>query len=418
MESPTILILSLPPKTFIGVDLLSFTASPNFHGITNITPGLHFIYTGTDVSLSIRHGRWVNITSQSHIQVLQWSPATESLDLLDPTCATARSAVNTISPQGLVDYPALQDATSDLASREASASQTDTSGTKDQGDGSERGESTDYPSMISHVSPALLTRILTPAWVVSSISSAPSDTEIIPGLSHLEASNALHQSPLDLLPIDLKQTWADEDIGRTRTDRARDRSWYLGHLIESVTPTEADRAVGARQVLGELQFCFLMVLTLANYSCLEQWKRLLDVIFSCQSSIREAEAFFVETVKGFQQQVAHIDDVEGGLFEMRDEGGSAWLRKTWGRFRATVDEVLNDPDEKSQGSAQEKGVALKKEVEKVQTLFEQKYGWASEKDILRRGMLELEDGERIEVSMSGADEDEETGEYAPVVVDT
>ncbi|KAK6379608.1 hypothetical protein LTS17_005680 [Exophiala oligosperma] len=327
-------------------------------------------------------------------------------------------AVNTISPQGLVDYPALQDATSDLASREASASQTDTSGTKDQGDGSERGESTDYPSMISHVSPALLTRILTPAWVVSSISSAPSDTEIIPGLSHLEASNALHQSPLDLLPIDLKQTWADEDIGRTRTDRARDRSWYLGHLIESVTPTEADRAVGARQVLGELQFCFLMVLTLANYSCLEQWKRLLDVIFSCQSSIREAEAFFVETVKGFQQQVAHIDDVEGGLFEMRDEGGSAWLRKTWGRFRATVDEVLNDPDEKSQGSAQEKGVALKKEVEKVQTLFEQKYGWASEKDILRRGMLELEDGERIEVSMSGADEDEETGEYAPVVVDT
>ncbi|KAL6241151.1 hypothetical protein RBB50_011830 [Rhinocladiella similis] len=419
MDSPTILMLSLPPKTFIGLDLLSFTSAPNFHGISNVTPGLHFVYTGTDASLSIRHGRWVNITSQPQTQVLQWSAATESLDLLDPTCAPARSAINTISPQRLVNYTALQDATSDLASREASTSQGNDSATGDDENGKGRGESTDYPSMISHISSALLTRILSPAWEVSSISSAPSDTETIPGLSHLEASDAFHQSPLDLLPIDLKQTWADEDIGRTRTDRARDRSWYLGLLIESVTPTGADRAVGARHVLGELQFCFLMVLTLANYSCLEQWKRLLGVILSCESSLREVEAFFVEVVKVFRQQVVHIDDVEGGLFEMRDEGGSAWLRKTWGRFRATVDEVFNKSEEvKSQGKVPGQGVALRKEVEKVQTLFEQKYGWASERDILRRGMLELEDGERIEVSMSGADEEEETGEYAPVIVDT
>ena len=32
-------------------------------------------------------------------------------------------------------------------------------------------------------------------------------------------------------------------------------------------------------------------------------------------------------------------------------------------------------------------------------------------------MLELEDGEQIEVQISGADEEDETGEYAPVVVD-
>jgi len=32
--------------------------------------------------------------------------------------------------------------------------------------------------------------------------------------------------------------------------------------------------------------------------------------------------------------------------------------------------------------------------------------------------LELEDGERIEVSMQGVDEDEEKGEYAPLIVDT
>jgi len=51
-------------------------------------------------------------------------------------------------------------------------------------------------------------------------------------------------------------------------------------------------------------------------------------------------------------------------------------------------------------------------------MLEEKYGWQNEKDILRRGMVELEDGERVELSMKGVDEDEETGEYAPVVVDT
>jgi A1 cistron-splicing factor AAR2 len=33
-------------------------------------------------------------------------------------------------------------------------------------------------------------------------------------------------------------------------------------------------------------------------------------------------------------------------------------------------------------------------------------------------MVELEDGERVELSMTGADEDEERGEFAPQVVET
>merc|ERR1711939_102481 len=86
------------------------------------------------------------------------------------------------------------------------------------------------------------------------------------------------------------------------------------------------KAVGAREILGEVQFCFLMVLTLANYSCLEQWKRLLSVLLTCQAALDEVQGYFVEVVKVLAMQVRHFDDVEGGMFEMRDEGGSAWLR--------------------------------------------------------------------------------------------
>ncbi|KIW91578.1 uncharacterized protein Z519_07545 [Cladophialophora bantiana CBS 173.52] len=410
-NSSTLVILSLPPKTFVGLDLVSFNSSPHFQGIAKIPWGIHFLYTGTDASLSIRQGRWLDLSSANPVQVLGWNTDGETLQVVDLHDQTAQNAIKSVSNGGrLVDYAALQNATSELSTREPKDDDASQAAAEEG-----RAESKDWPALTTHISPSLLTRILSPDWIISSISSAPNDTETIPGLSHLEASNALHQLPLHLLPVDLKQTWADGDIGRTRTDRARDRSWYLGQLIEhaATRPLPGGRgggdeaAVGARAVLGELQFCFLMVLTLANYSCLEQWKRLLTVLFTCRTALDEAEAYFVQAVRVLRLQIKHVDDVEGGLFELRDESASAWLRTLWARFRRLVD----DP---------EKGLreSLKREVDVLQRLFEEKYGWQSERDILRRGMLELEDGERVEVTMPGVDEDEETGEYAPVIVET
>ncbi|KIY00822.1 uncharacterized protein Z520_03488 [Fonsecaea multimorphosa CBS 102226] len=415
-NSSTLIILSLPPKTFVGLDLVSFNSSPHFQGIATIPFGIHFLYTGTDASLSIRHGRWLNLTSASPIQVLRWNSDGETLQVVeqqnDQTARNAIAGVVSNNGRGLVDYAALQNATSELSLRDGSKESDGTSRSA-AGDNEEdsRAESTDWPSLTAHISPSLLTRILSPDdWIISSISSAPIDTETIPGLSHLEASNALHQLPLDLLPINLKQTWAGGDIGRVRTDRARDRSWYLGQLIEQAARSpNRDKAAGAREVLGELQFCFLMVLTLANYSCLEQWKRLLSVFLTCRTALDEVEGYFVQVVKVLHLQIKHVDDVEGGLFELRDESGSAWLRTLWARFRTLVDDDAENKGKKE---------SLRKEVDALQRLFEEKYGWQSERDILRRGMLELEDGERVEVTMHGVDEDEETGEYAPVIVET
>jgi A1 cistron-splicing factor AAR2 len=245
-------------------------------------------------------------------------------------------------------------------------------------------------------------------WHVSSASSDPDSTEKIPGLSHLEVADALDQLPMNLCPVDLKQTWENGDVGRTRTDRARDRSWYLGNLSASIGAFhDKSEASGAKEMLGEIEFCFLMVLTLANYSCLEQWKRLWTVIFTCQKAIDELGDFFVDAVKVLHLQIKHVEDVEGGLFDLRDEHASSWLRSLWAQFRAEV-------DGRDEGQVE----ALKAEVKALQKLFEDKYGWQSEKDILRRGMLELEDGEQVEVTLNGVDEDEETGEYAPVIVET
>lgn len=443
----SLIFLNLPPKTFIGFDLISFNSSAQFQGITNIPYGLHFLYSGTDASLSIRQGRWLNLTERHECQIVQWDADSESLDLLDEGTETAQNVISLTrgSRRGLLDYDALQAATNDLAAKQGRSAGggrgglTTSANAQEGEEGEEQGEEEEddddddneadqstWTDLTSHISPSLLTRILTREWITTSVSSAPSDTETIPGLSHLEASDALHQHPLQLVPIDLKQTWAAGDVGRVRTDHARDRSWYLSTLVDAAsrsadtTSTSSsagqaqvkneEKSLGAKHLLGELQFCFIMVLTLANYSCLEQWKRLLGVFFTCHDALRDVEAYFVQMVRVLHEQMRRVEDVEGGLFELRDELASAWLRSNWARFRANVDEVF--------GNGKGDGTELKKEVEALQGFFEDRYGWASEKDRLRRGMLDLEDGERVEVSMDGADEDEETGEYAPVVVET
>ena len=166
------------------------------------------------------------------------------------------------------------------------------------------------------------------------------------------------------------------------------------------------RKTGAREVLGELQFCFLMVLTLANYSCLEQWKRILTVVFTCREALGEIEGYFSEVLRVLELQLRHADDVEGGLFELRDEVGSGWLRGLIREFGDVVREVVDREGE------------LGREMKRFEEAMQERFGWEVKGSVLRRGMLELEDGERVEVSMDGADEDEERGEWAPAVVET
>lgn len=57
------------------------------------------------------------------------------------------------------------------------------------------------------------------------------------------------------------------------------------------------------------------------------------------------------------------------------------------------------------------------ELEELEEYLREEFGWEFEGEFVRRGMLELEDGERVEMEMSGYEEDDESGEYAPMVVE-
>ncbi|KAL8643930.1 MAG: hypothetical protein Q9210_007499 [Variospora velana] len=157
-----------------------------------------------------------------------------------------------------------------------------------------------------------------------------------------------------------------------------------------------------------MEVCFLMVFTLANYSCLEEWKRVLAVVLTCERAVWEKPRFFAVFLRLLKRQLERGDDVEGGLFDMSD-GGGGFLKELLKRFNRTLE----------QRRANEEGVDddVEEEFQEVAKWVKEQYGWELGDEFVRRGMLELEDGEMVEMETGEMAGEDESGEYAPVVVE-
>ncbi|KAI4166980.1 MAG: hypothetical protein LQ348_007743, partial [Seirophora lacunosa] len=245
-------------------------------------------------------------------------------------------------------------------------------------DGEPQSEDT-WEHLTAHVTPALLTRFTqNPEWAISSASSGLQDRDEIPGLSAKEVGDA------------------------------RDRSWVVGDVVARHTGGSAagagDEGPWESVILGQMEVCFLMVLTLANYSCLEEWKRVLAVVLTCEKAVWEKPRFFADFLRLLRRQLERGDDVEGGLFDMSDDGG-AFLKELLKRFNRTL----------GQRRANAEGIDddTTEEFQEVAKWVKEQYGWELGDEFVRRGMLELEDGEMVEMEtgeMAGEDESGETSQ--------
>ncbi|KAL2856614.1 A1 cistron-splicing factor [Aspergillus pseudoustus] len=443
IPTTTLLTPHLPPKTLVGIDLITFTSTPNFHGIRDIPGGWHFLYTGTTEGLSLRCGAWFYIDESEtpqkessasggngpQVLIWRWNGDTEALEPIRGTGEGYQEAMRYRANLGalwrgggLFGY----------RSRVPAQGLRQAEQEEDEQEGRRK-----WKALTNRLSARLLSRITGAQreegivdlemdwdgrvqWVVTSGGTARRDDDDIPGLdrSSLEAvaqsgSAGGREREFSFLPVDLKMTWREGAIGRERTEAARDRSWALGEIIHriSVHPDAAgmDDTEGEGQVLGELQFTFLMGLTLMNYSCLQQWKRLLRLILTCRLAIVERASFMVEVLRLLLLQLKRCDDIEGGLFdqlgaEERAGEGAEFLRKLLNGFRTALYETLEDVE----------GSPVKTEFERLEEWVKSEYDWELNRDaILRKGMLQLEDGEEVEMEMIEDEEDD----YAPVIVD-
>ncbi|KAJ5333947.1 uncharacterized protein N7506_007730 [Penicillium brevicompactum] len=460
--TPTILLPQVPPKTLVGIDLITFTSTANFHGIRDLSPGWHFLYTGATETLSLRSGAWFYIgdinaagkgtddmalvsSSQTKpprspvqdIYIWKWSADTETLLPLGGDSDSDRQEAmrykanlggvwqsgklfkyrSRIAPSMLVK-PETAESDKKEDTDEAQPQIEAPAPAEDDAQAEENGRR-DWFGLTNRISPSLLSRVIGgpeidvdghPRWLLTSASTADRDADHIPGVdsqateTNQPVAGEEPEREFGFIPIDLKRTWREGAVGRERTEAAQDRSWALGDLIDRY----AGEAAGGNQLLGELQFTFLMVLTMMNYSCLQQWKRLLELVLTSRAAVLDREEFISEFIQILSLQLQRCDDVEGGLFEIDGDEGGAFLRSLLMKLRQSVDDLVEDDAEST----------VKQELDELQEWVKAEYDWDLHPGpVVRHGMLQLEDGEEVEMDWDGNDEDEETGEYAPMIVE-
>lgn len=267
-------------------------------------------------------------------------------------------------------------------------------------------ENGDWARLTEHITPALLARLTSSPtdFRFTSASCGAQDLDHIPGLGASESQ--LGEQELQFLGIDLKRTWREGAVGRERTEAVLDRSWALGE-VEERFKGEVEEGEGD-VVLGEMEVCFLMVLTVANYSCLEEWKRILGLVLTCRRAVRAREGWFARFLGILRRQLERGGDVEGGLFDLSDaDEGGAYLKGLLKGFKLILGQVFGERE----------GEDVKGELEDLEAFLRGEYGWELSDSFVRRGMLELEDGEQVEMEVKDMEGEDERGEYAPVVVE-
>jgi A1 cistron-splicing factor AAR2 len=116
--------------------------------------------------------------------------------------------------------------------------------------------------------------------------------------------------------------------------------------------------------------------------------------------------FYVTLLSLLKLQLEHCALAEGGLFDLADESGSL-LKHLLHKFKLGLRDVSG------MGKAD-----VMDELDELENYLRGEHGWELDSgNLLKKGLLDLEDGERVEMDVVGFEEEDESGEYAPAVVE-
>ncbi|GAO46861.1 AAR2-domain-containing protein [Saitoella complicata NRRL Y-17804] len=396
-HTTTLLISSLPPNSTFGIDLHTYTTGPNFRGIKYVPPGLHFVYyarspgvpgglgaqgqVSPDVSggMGLRDGFWVEARGGGEVIVREWDAESDELRVAEALTST------TVDERGLAPYPY----------REPGI------------EGEERQPSTDdFKRLSTRITKELLDRILPTGWGVGSTTASISDEKEL----KTGAASTPDEHVLRFSVIDLKRSWPPGSVGADITRWSLDKSWVLNSTIQ--TYHSGDRTA----LLGELQLAYLCLLAVSNFAGWEAWKTIVEMVCDAQEAIATEswQAFFVEFMDVIEAQLVCTpeatfrDIVEDSLFlatQLRH------LRRniTDGEASTATPGVV--PSSVLSARLDDLLKALKEAFDYEIELVGGPHAG--------RGFVDLENGGEVIVIGEGAEDEmeEETGEYAPVIVE-
>jgi A1 cistron-splicing factor AAR2 len=156
----------------------------------------------------------------------------------------------------------------------------------------------------------------------------------------------------------------------------------------------------------------IIPLVLTFKACLEHWVHIVKITFKAFRLILELPNFMVKLIKAVHTQLIYDDTaMEGSIFDHEDSLRSD-LKMILTIFKSRLNEMLL-----GQGSS------LTPEQSAVGKAFEEleswlwKWDWDLRGNYVRTGKVQLEDGEWVDAELRDFEDEDERGEWAPVVVD-
>ncbi|KAK9454871.1 A1 cistron-splicing factor [Dipodascopsis uninucleata] len=281
---------------------------------------------------------------------------------------------------------------------------------------------------LSQLLPVSYNKLKTP---ISSTSASDIDTylldEAIAKASGTKMQESEDEESFRFLKYDLKRqrTWREGAVGRELTAAALDRSWFLSDIVRR------QRDGDYNMVLAEVQQCFILIVILANYSAAEQWKRLLELLCTCKTAIYTMPDFYIKLLQILALQFESIPDV---YFE--NLLGPLFVKKQIRELKKTINDpsnrsftTTNENEQNITSFTESKRVEMLSLLSEISSVLREKFGVDISNSDSRRNKLnmasEVETAQQYgsedvnyepDIGNESDDADEETGEYAPVIV--
>ncbi|TGZ85196.1 hypothetical protein EX30DRAFT_361079 [Ascodesmis nigricans] len=404
----TLHLHSLPPTTLLSIDLTSFHTTPQFTGLHSIPPGLHHLFLSPPSS-EIRHSQWILVPPGS----------TSHMEFDANSCRLVPCAERAVDKGGATAYRQRSRVTGGVLGGEEKEGK--------EPEGAVSTADAEWRALIPHITPKTLDRVFGVAgWCCSSLSGsrAVEDLEaelsktsdsIPPLKSEEEKMEEDEEEELLFTPIDLKRTWSPDAVGRERTDAARDRSYRLRTVVAACG--------GAHELLGELEISFVISVLVGSYVAAIQWRRIVEVVLTSKRIATRSTGESIPPSEGWEQDFLveffgvlreHLETLRAGYV-----GDGSFL--SFSDMAEVLEQQLRRFN-RSLRELEEEGVPVLEKVKREWAVMkkwaEKEMDWVLEsRDVLRRGMVMTEEGDMVEVEDEGVDEEEERGEWAPVIVE-
>ncbi|KAF2964654.1 hypothetical protein GQX73_g8924 [Xylaria multiplex] len=392
----------LPANFTIGCDTTSFNSAQSFPGFRDIPPGIHLIWVAPFESTSSRSGYWICTSESSgaqlrRVHVKQWDKYNEVLR--DPTNQAEENERLEQLVAHLSPYHLRAADTESLHKLAPSQEGDNPSGLL--------GDQNIWYQLTFAIQPNLLSRVVGQSqntWHVTTTDSVAGDTGLAEE-AQLYASGTSHLQ--FTFPIDARLI-NPESTGQERTRQALDPT---GWIIDKLEGANGDYCPG--DLLGEFQFAFLVGMHLGNFSCLEQWFFLATrLIFRSYSLTIERPEQARNLIQTFHAQLLYNDRyLEGDVLELMPEHARK-LQLALTTYKNRLSEKLSALRDLCTPGQHAVGMAFKSLESWLLRL-----GWDLRGEYVRSGNVMLEDGEMIQAELSDFEEEDERGEFAPLVVE-